>query len=748
MRTPTRFRAETKYTESTDRKANINAPVMALVGNGGGIAGVPNRTNWYHIRLVADDNRLTQCRSLIPLGDDDIIYVAKAKDRKLSFYEFVAFIEDGAGGLVPPIQVHDHSTVLLGGTHWGGITQTWGGGSGANIITIPDAVARGLEVIDGTTGDEYLGFRTAAQKEVVINEDGADIDFRVEAVGVANALFVQGSDGAITLGGPSMTVPDDWWLGLGGAAGRLVWDSTAAPDTATFLDCNVGIGVAPTAAHHLLVGDATLDVTATWYGIYNYHVKTAGVTDEDDYLYGAYSHLIMNQGGGVLGHMYGAYFQAELDAGTLGTNVPANRTLFGMTGEAQMDGGTIYGEVVGGQFLVDLNAGTIGGLGNVYGFASIVDIEAGMTIAGNVYGHYIRVDDDIVGGVAGTVYMLYLWERTGVDYGIYQNGTADNYFGGPVGVGTITMPHGGVGVAKLAIEGTNASSAGPHVQFTTASDDYPLYVIRPWTHDNISLYFDAHYNAVAGKEQSSDAGSNYQIRKTSDLLYFRTDSGHAQGADLNWDFSIIMNTSGHWYPSSVKTQDLGTEANEWGVVHCSSVDTTCGRLVRSTRACPVCSTEMVRGAGTLVIGGEESDFALAHCLNCGNVAMEELNHLPPESKKRLPPKIVLENIRVKSSGHNRSVAIDFRYGEDVLNEEGNIIEQAVRNSTRLGEYEVDEFLTMDDEDRFNFLLALGRREWDSREETRLMQEEAKLLRAIVETKVNTWIGKDMLRRIN
>ena len=39
----------------------------------------------------------------------------------------------------------------------------------------------------------------ADQGKIVFNEDGQDIDFRVEAVGVTNALFVQGSDGYVSL---------------------------------------------------------------------------------------------------------------------------------------------------------------------------------------------------------------------------------------------------------------------------------------------------------------------------------------------------------------------------------------------------------------------------------------------------------------------------------------------------------------------------------------------------------------------
>lgn len=57
------------------------------------------------------------------------------------------------------------------------------------------------------------------------------------------------NDGALTLAGPSMTVPDDWWIGIGGALERIVFD--AAGDI-SFLGCNVGIGTA-TPGHPLEV---------------------------------------------------------------------------------------------------------------------------------------------------------------------------------------------------------------------------------------------------------------------------------------------------------------------------------------------------------------------------------------------------------------------------------------------------------------------------------------------------------------
>ncbi len=41
---------------------------------------------------------------------------------------------------------------------------------------------------------------------VTINNSEADKDFRVAAVGISNAIAVQGSDGAVTLGGPLLTL--------------------------------------------------------------------------------------------------------------------------------------------------------------------------------------------------------------------------------------------------------------------------------------------------------------------------------------------------------------------------------------------------------------------------------------------------------------------------------------------------------------------------------------------------------------
>jgi hypothetical protein len=137
-----------------------------------------------------------------------------------------------------------------------------------------------------------------------------------------------------------------------------------------------------------------------------------------------------------------------------------------------------------------------------------------------------------------------------LSFGVWAGGydTAPNEYlvilpSGGVGIGTTTVPHGGIGYAKFAIDGTDSSTAGPHVQFTTAADDYPLFHHINYAHDAMAMVFDAYWDGA--DYRSSDAGSNYQILKQSDLFSIRYDSGIAQGAAITWNDGIVLNTSGN-----------------------------------------------------------------------------------------------------------------------------------------------------------------------------------------------------------
>lgn len=95
-----------------------------------------------------------------------------------------------------------------------------------------------------------------------------------------------------------------------------------------------------------------------------------------------------------------------------------------------------------------------------------------------------------------------------------------------LGIGTNTPS------ARLTLNGTNASyAAGPHIETLTASDAYPLAQLLSFQHDNINLSFDAYYD---GSWRSSDAGSNFQIRKLGDLISFYGENGVSAGSVLTW----------------------------------------------------------------------------------------------------------------------------------------------------------------------------------------------------------------------
>jgi len=133
------------------------------------------------------------------------------------------------------------------------------------------------------------------------------------------------------------------------------------------------------------------------------------------------------------------------------------------------------------------------------------------------------------------------------------------HFTNKVGIGTTTIPHGGIGVAKFAIEGTDSNAAGPHVQFTTSINDYPLMGIFPWAHDSIAIFFDSYYD---GAYKSSDAGSSFALMKglslAGDTFGIMYDVA-AEGAAITWNDGIVLNTSGIVSMPAVYAHDMNGE---------------------------------------------------------------------------------------------------------------------------------------------------------------------------------------------
>ena len=130
-----------------------------------------------------------------------------------------------------------------------------------------------------------------------------------------------------------------------------------------------------------------------------------------------------------------------------------------------------------------------------------------------------------------------------------------------LGVGTATVPHGGVGGGIVAIEGADSNgTTGPHVQFTTAADDYPVMEILNFSHDFSGFLFDCYHNGT--NFSSSDVGSNFAIFKAGDALTFGVNTGDIPGAAFP-SFAAILSIAASG-DISVNANDITSVGNCYG----------------------------------------------------------------------------------------------------------------------------------------------------------------------------------------
>lgn len=120
--------------------------------------------------------------------------------------------------------------------------------------------------------------------------------------------------------------------------------------------------------------------------------------------------------------------------------------------------------------------------------------------------------------------------------------TADQYILASLGIGTIT-PGASNGVAKMELYGNASSVLGPHWKCTTSSDAYPVFQGVMWSHDAIFLAFDSYYDGTNWK--SSDAGSNFYLRKQLDAMLFGYASGVAVGSNITWVTGLTITLNGN-----------------------------------------------------------------------------------------------------------------------------------------------------------------------------------------------------------
>ena len=107
---------------------------------------------------------------------------------------------------------------------------------------------------------------------------------------------------------------------------------------------------------------------------------------------------------------------------------------------------------------------------------------------------------------------------------------------GSLGLGTGPIPHGGNGMAMLALEGPAESVAGPHIQTTVSTDNYPVLSFYPYAHDLMNINFDCYFDGT--DIRSSHLGSNARIAKNGNKLKFRYANGVPPGNDFT--FNVAM----------------------------------------------------------------------------------------------------------------------------------------------------------------------------------------------------------------
>ena len=233
--------------------------------------------------------------------------------------------------------------------------------------------------------------------------------------GTANQVNVANGAGTITL-----SLPQDY-------------DTAATPQLGKL---GVGDDIAPSDGT-LKVHISSVDTTVAYYGFYNRHTKMLGVTDTDDNFYSYYNKAEYNQAGGELGNTYGFFNSFKHTAGDIGAD-GTTKFAYAVYHDVTLDGGKVWGDV------------RCNSMGIIQG--------AGHEITGSLSAMHLYVDAD--GTVGGVTTLLRLTEGSNVDYGIYQGGTAQNYFGGRV---TTT----GLTVTNCAVLGSDSAVFQPNADSTT-----------------------------------------------------------------------------------------------------------------------------------------------------------------------------------------------------------------------------------------------------------------------------------------
>ena len=372
------------------------------------------------------------------------------------------------------------------------------------------------------TWNELIAFNTTG---IVVNEFSLDQDFRIESNNDENLFFVDGGNDNIGIGMNTPGVTGYSKLAVGGTA-----SSSAGPHV-TF---------------------TTSVDTHPVFQLFNWNHDNIALAF-DCYFNGAWRSA--DPGSNFRIYKLGDTLQIGKDNGVAaGSTVTFDELLrFTTTGIVINEGALhldfrIEGQANASLFHVDTGNDFIGigtdspaKLLHVYGNTRFLAASAGCEIEPSTSVCYFSY----VTSASSALRMRLYSDRTTFD--------------GLVGINTSTVPHGGVGLAKIAIDGTASSTAGPHIQHTVSTDDYPVFHQLNWSHDNINIAFDAYFDGSVWK--SSDAGSNFRIAKVSDEFTIASDTGITAGNTITWVEILRLKTTDVVFNDGGLDMDFRIESN-------------------------------------------------------------------------------------------------------------------------------------------------------------------------------------------
>ncbi len=173
------------------------------------------------------------------------------------------------------------------------------------------------------------------------------------------------------------------------------------------------------------------------------------------------------------------------------------------------------------------------------------------------YGAYISLDN--TGSTIGNRYGLFLatpiGTATNTDYGIYQEGTQDNYLGGKLGIGT-TSPQD-----IFVVDDSSTWYSYPTLRVSSSSAGYSEVGLRLQTHDGENGYI-IYETQGGGLNLWSSETKRAMTLKSSGNIGIGTTSPHAR---LSIDTTSLGTTSAFLIGSSTGTQFVVTNSGDVGI---------------------------------------------------------------------------------------------------------------------------------------------------------------------------------------